>query len=83
MKMGLKKYPNKKVPHKCLYITILDSVPYACEKYYPQTFLEECKYMRENVKTKNYIDMELESESDNDIELELESNSDSDNDNEE
>ena len=66
MKMGLKKYPNKKVPHKCLYITILDSVPYACEKYYPQTFLEECKYMRENVKTKNYIDMELESESDSD-----------------
>ena len=66
MKMGLKKYPNKKVPHKCLYITILDSVPSACEKYYPQTFLEECKYMRENVKTKNYIDMELESESDSD-----------------
>ena len=34
--------------------------------YYPQKFLEECKYMRENVKTKNYIDMELESESDSD-----------------
>ena len=27
-------------------------------------FLEECKYMRENLKTKNYIDMGLESESD-------------------
>ena len=81
--MGLKKYPNKKVPHKCLSIIILDSVLYACEKYYPQTFLEECKYMSENLKTKNYIDLKLESESDNDIELELESNSDSDNDNEE
>ena len=55
--MGLKKYPNKKVPHKCLSIIILDSVLYACEKYYPQTFLEECKYMSENLKTKNYIDM--------------------------
>ena len=39
---------------------------YAYEKYYPQIFLEECKYVKENVKTKNYIDMELESESDSD-----------------
>ena len=64
--MGLKKYPNKKVPHKCLSIIILDSVLYAYEKYHPQTFLEECKYMKENIKSKNYIDMELESESDSD-----------------
>ena len=71
-KTGFKEVPEEKVPHKCLSIIILDSVLYAYEKYYPQTFLEECKYMRENVKTKNYIDMELESESDSD--------SDSDND---
>ena len=72
-KNGSKKIPEEKVPHKCLSIIILDSVIYAYEKYHPQTFLEECKYMRENVKTKNYIDMELESESDSD------SDSDSDN----
>ena len=65
-KTGFKEVPEEKVPHKCLSIIILDSVLYAYEKYYPQTFLEECKYMRENVKTKNYIDMELESESDSD-----------------
>ena len=41
----------------------------------PQIFLEECKYAKENIKSKNYIDMELESESDSD------SDSDSDNDN--
>ena len=58
--------PQGKVPHKCLSIIILDSVLYACEKYHPQIFLEECKYMRKNVKTKNYIDMELESKSDSD-----------------
>ena len=58
--------PEEKVPHKCLSIIILDSVLYAYEKYYPQTFLKECKYMRENVKTKNYIDRELESKSDSD-----------------
>ena len=34
-------------------IIILDSVLYAYERYYPQTFSEECKYTRENVKTKS------------------------------
>ena len=65
-KTGFKEVPEEKVPHKCLSMIILDSVLYAYEKYYPQTFLEECKYMRENVKTKNYIDIELESKSDSD-----------------
>ena len=45
--------PEEKVPHKCLSIIVLYSVLYSYEKYYQQTFLEECKYMRENVKTKN------------------------------
>ena len=45
---------------------------YTYEKYYPQIFLEECKYVQEKIKTNNYIDEELKSESDSD--------SDSDND---
>ena len=65
-KKGSKKVPEEKIPHKCLSIIILDSVLYAYEKYHPQIFLEECKYVKENIKTKNYIDMELESESDSD-----------------
>ena len=65
-KNGSKKIPEEKVPHKCLSIIILDSVIYAYEKYYPQIFLEECKYAKENIKTKNYIDKELKSESDTD-----------------
>ena len=40
-----KKIPEEKIPHKCLSIMILDSVLYAYEKYYPKTFLEECKYL--------------------------------------
>ena len=39
-----KKVPREKIPHKCLSITILDSVLYAYEKYHPQIFLKECKY---------------------------------------
>ena len=45
---------------------MLDSIIYAYEKYHPQIFLEECKYAKENIKSKNYIDMKLESESDSD-----------------
>ena len=63
-KTGFKEVPEEKVPHKCLSIIILDSVLYVYEKYHPQIFLEECKYMKENIKTINYIHEELESESD-------------------
>ena len=72
-KNGSKKILEEKVLHKCLSIIILDSVIYEYEKYHTQIFLKECNYMKENIKTKNYTDMELESESDSD--------SDSDNDN--
>ena len=71
-KTGFKEVPEEKVPHKCLSILTLDSVLYVYEKYYPQTFLEECKYMNENIKTKNYIDMELESKCDSDSDIYIE-----------
>ena len=63
-KNGPKKIPEEKVPRKCLSIIILDSVIYTFEKYHPQISLEECKYVKKKMKTKNYIDNELESESD-------------------
>ena len=65
-KIWSKKVPEEKILHKCLSIIILDSILYAYEKYYPQIFLEECKYVKENIKTKNFIDNELKSESDSD-----------------
>ena len=61
-KIGSKKVPEEKIPHGCLSTIILDSVLYAYEKYYPQTFLEECKYVKTSVKTNNYINKELKSE---------------------
>ena len=69
-KIGFKEMPEEKIPHTCLSVIILDSVIYAYEKYYPQTFIEECKYIKTSVRTKNYINNELK----------LESNSDSDSD---
>ena len=59
--------PKEKAPHKCLSLIMLDSVTEMDNKYYPQTFLEECKYILEKIKTKNYIDDKLEeTEPDND-----------------
>ena len=37
----------------------------------PKIFLEECKYAKENIKTKNYIDNELKSESDSDNDIDI------------
>ena len=61
-----KKMSKEKSQCKCLSIIILDSVIKANKKYYPQTFLEECKYVQEKIKFENYIDEELDSDSDND-----------------
>ena len=47
---------------------MLDSVIESDKKYYPQTFLEECKYVQEKIKSENYIDEELDSDSGNDDE---------------
>ena len=63
-----KKMPKEKVPCKCISIIMLDSVIETDEKYYLQTFLEECKYVQEKVKFESYIDEELDSDSDNDNE---------------
>ena len=74
-----KKIPKEKAPCKCLSIIMLDSVIKANKKYYPQTFLEECKYVQEKIKTENYIDEDLEkSESDSDSNDETESDIDND-----
>ena len=59
-----KKIPKEKSQCKCLSIIILDSVIKANKKYYPQTFLEECKYMQEKIKTEKYIDYNFKSDSD-------------------
>ena len=76
-----KKMPKEKAPCKCLSIIMLDSVIKANKKYYPQTLLEECKYVQEKIKIENLIDDDLEkSESDSDSNDETESDNDNDND---
>ena len=74
-----KKMPKEKAPCKCLSIIMLDSVIKANKKYYPQTLIEEYKYVQEKIKIENHIDDDLKkSESDNDSNDETESDIDDD-----
>ena len=74
-----KKMPKEKSPCKCLSITILDSAIKTNKKYHPQTFLEECKYLQEKIKTVSCINDDLEkNESDSDSNEKTESYIDKD-----
>ena len=49
--------PKEKAPCKCLSIIMLDSVIKANKKYYPQKFLEECKYGQKRQKLRTILMM--------------------------
>ena len=55
-----KKMAKENTPYTCLSIIMLDSIIKAKEKYYPQTFSEDCKYEQKMIKIKNLIDDDLE-----------------------
>ena len=63
-----KVIPKGKAPCKCLSVIMLDSAIKVSKKYYTQTFLEECKYVQENIKNDNYIDDDLKLDSDSNVE---------------
>ena len=60
------KMPNKNLECVCLSVILLDSVYKKYNKYYPQVFLEECKYVVKEKNIHNYIidDVEIYSDSD-------------------
>ena len=70
-----KKIPKEKAPCKCLLVIMSDSVIKTNEKYYPQTLLEEYKYVQEKEKLRILEKSESDSDSNNETE--------SDNDNDE
>ena len=55
-----KKMPKEKTVCKCLSIIMVDSVIKPKKKYYPQTFLEDCKYEPKKIKMQNIIGDDLE-----------------------
>ena len=60
--------PKENASSKCLILITLDSVIRGNKMYYPQTLLEECKYVMKKNKMENFINDELDlSSSDNQI----------------
>ena len=45
-----KKVPKENASYKCLSLIMLDSVLRSNKKFYPQTLLEECKYVIRKIK---------------------------------
>ena len=54
-KNGSEKIPEENIPRKCLSLIILDSVIYPYKRYHPQTFLDECKYAKENIRVRTML----------------------------
>ena len=78
-----KKVPKENASYKCLSLIMLNSVISVNNKYYPQTLLEECKYVIRKNKMENFINDELDlsssDESDNESDNETDNESDSEN----
>ena len=70
--------PEEKALCKCLSIIMLNSVIKANKKYYPQKFLEECKYVQQKIKIESHIYDIEKSESDSDSSDETEADIDND-----
>ena len=74
-----KKVPKEDASYNCLSLFVLDSVIRISKKYYPQTLLEECKYVIRKNKMENLINHDLDlSSSDNETDNESDNESDSD-----
>ena len=81
-----KKVPKESASYNCISLIGLDSVIRLNKKYYPQTLLEECKYVITKNKMDNLIndDLDLSSsdefdnESDNESDNEIHSDESSD-----
>ena len=74
-----KEVPKEDALYKCLSLIALESVIRVSEKYYPQTLLEDCKYVIRKSKMENLIidDLNVISSDESDNESDNESDSES------
>ena len=61
--------PKENIHYTCIACVTIDSVMRMDKKYYPQVYLEECKYRVQKTQMSSFINAELESDSDSDSEL--------------
>ena len=60
--------PEERIECKCISCISVDSTMKIEKKYYPQVYLEQCKYKVKERKIRNFIDYDLDSDSDSDSE---------------
>ena len=77
-----KKVPKENGSYKCLSLIMLDSVIRVNKKYYPQTLLEECKYVMKKNKMENLINNDLNLSSSDESDNKNDNGSDNESDNE-
>ena len=77
-----KKVPKENASYQYLSLIMVDSVITVNKKYYPQIFLEECKYVIRKNKMENLIHdfLDLSSFDESDIESDDETDSETDSD---
>ena len=67
--------PEENTYYTCFACITIDSVIKMNKKYYPQVYLEECKYKAKKKKNApRFVNTELETDSEPDIQTDLESN---------
>ena len=74
--------PKENMHYTCIACITTDSVMKMDKKYFPQVYLEECKYKIKKIQMSRFINTELDSDSESDAELMAKLKSDSDNDSE-
>ena len=62
--------------YTCIACITIDSVMRMDKKYFPQVYLEECKYKIKKIQMPRFENTELESDSDSEEEAEAESEND-------
>ena len=58
------KISEEKIEYECIPCISIDSVLKVDKKWYPQVYLEQCKYKMKKRKVKNLIDYEIDLDSD-------------------
>ena len=72
--------PKKNMHYTCIACITIDSVMKMNKKYFPQIYLEECKYKIKKTQMSRFINAELDLDSESDSESDDDSDNDSDTD---
>ena len=62
--------PKENMHYACIACITIDSVMKMGKKYFPQVYLEECKYEIKKIQLRRFINTELKSDSDSEAESE-------------